>query len=212
MDRSTRDFSYDTKRWDFSNLIKSAIQETDLENLHTKTDFVALERKQDQSSPWHRMFYEAFPTIVQETYESFIREVIKPYFGVEYMVYQRIPTFRVHLVNGLGVGEFHKDSDYNHRSFELNCWVPITNAYDTNTVWVESEEDLGDYSPCNVTYGDILVFDGANLRHGNKINQTPTTRVSFDFRIIDRSEWTPTEMKSVHTGKSFDFDDYFSLC
>ena len=35
--------------------------------------------------------------------------------------------------------------------------------------------------------GQMLVFDGANLEHGNRINRSDETRVSFDFRVIPLS-------------------------
>ena len=96
---------------------------------------------------------------------------LKPLFG-EKIVFQKIPTFRVQLVGNLGVFEFHKDKDYNHGEDEVNFFLPITDAYSNNTIWTESEEDKGDYKPMDVNYGEIVMWDGANLSHGNKINNT----------------------------------------
>ena len=90
--------------------------------------------------------------------------------------------------------------------------MPLTNAYDTNTMWVESEEDKGDYTPVNSTYGDLIQFDGANLSHGNKKNITNQTRVSIDFRLQMESNYlkslpslSPKEIKMVN--RYYDFID-----
>jgi hypothetical protein len=120
---------------------------------------------------------------------KFIKEFIKPLFGGEQLVYQKTPTFRVHLVNNLSVGEFHKDSDYGHGTNEINFWLPFVDTFSTNTIWVESGPELEDYTPKSLDYGEILKFDGANLLHGNKINDTGITRVSVDFRVVKYSEF-----------------------
>jgi hypothetical protein len=84
------------------------------------------------------------------------------------LFYQKIPTFRTQLVNNLGVFEFHKDKTYNHNQNEINFYLPFTDAYETNTIWVESEEDKGDYKPMNTLYGQVVMWNGCHLTHGNK--------------------------------------------
>ena len=37
----------------------------------------------------------------------------------------------------MAVGEFHRDSDFGHDTHEVNFWLPFTDAYETNTVWIE---------------------------------------------------------------------------
>src|SRR5947199_244560 len=84
---------------------------------------------------------------------------LRPYYG-EAIAYQRVPTFRVQVPGNLSVGEFHRDKDYNHTEQEINWWVPLTPAYESNTVWLETEPDKGDYFPCAMEPGEILVFSG----------------------------------------------------
>ena len=56
----------------------------------------------------------------------------------------------------------------------------------------------------------MLVFDGVNLAHGNKLNETGKTRVSFDFRVIARSQYRPRhDAQSVNTGARFEIGGYF---
>ena len=40
--------------------------------------------------------------------------------------YQVIPTFRIGLPGNKFVGEYHKDSKYNHQSYELNFNLGIS--------------------------------------------------------------------------------------
>jgi hypothetical protein len=52
----------------------------------------------------------------------------------------------------IAVGEYHKDKWYRDAKWhsevsELNYYLPFTNTYGTNTIWVESEEDKGDFTP-----------------------------------------------------------------
>ena len=61
----------------------------------------------------------------------------------------------------------------------------------------------------NISYGQVLVFDGANLFHGNHTNETPTTRVSFDMRVVDESRFNPTGKNTVNKQKKFELGSYF---
>ena len=105
------------------------------------------------------------------------------------MVYQTKPTFRVQAPNNIAVAQWHKDKAYNHSCKEVNIFLPLTNAYDTNTIWAESEEDKGDYAPMEAKIGEYYIWNGANLLHGNKENITGVSRVSVDFRLIELSDF-----------------------
>jgi ectoine hydroxylase-related dioxygenase (phytanoyl-CoA dioxygenase family) len=146
-------------------------------------------------------------------YDEFILNVVKPLYN-EQIVYQAIPTFRVAYPNNIAVGEFHKDKHYRNGEWaamvkEDNFFLPFTDAYDTNTIWVESEEDKGDYDPMNCNYGEIIQWDGCNLSHGNKINITGKARVSVDFRVIKYSNYVPSEYESINTKIKFQIGGYY---
>jgi hypothetical protein len=49
------------------------------------------------------------------------------------------------------------------------------------------------------------------LKHGNKINTTKKTRVSFDFRVIPKSEYRPSSHNSVNTGLKFKIGEYYDF-
>jgi hypothetical protein len=173
------------------------------------------DRAHDQSSRWHEIFYAKVreDTSFLELYESFIKKVIKLRYGEE-IVYQAIPSFRVHLVNNVAVGEFHKDKDYREVEWsdavqEVNYYLPFTNTNEYNTIWMESEEDKGDFYPTVLSLGECLEWDGANLKHGNKINKSTSTRVSIDFRVIPSSRFKELDKGSINTGTTFNLGGYY---
>jgi len=211
---------YNKKDYPFRKIITSYMSkipsfinlEQDLEKLHlVDNKYEVLNVDTDQSTAFHKLFYEnanAEDSEFNSLYKSFIHNEVVKEMG-EDIIYQRYPTFRAHLPDNLGVGDFHKDSDYNHGVSEVNFWLPVTDAYDTNTIWCETEEGLADFRPVDVSHGQYLIFDGANLTHGNKINKTGKTRVSFDFRIVKKSEFKASNKKTVSQGIKFEIGDYF---
>ena len=89
--------------------------------------------------------------------------------------------------------------------------MPLTNAFDTNTIWVESEEDKGDFAPMNCNYGEIIQWDGSNLSHGNKLNKTGKCRISVDFRVIKKSEYIESNQSSINTSIKFAIGGYYKV-
>ena len=134
-------------------------------------------------------------------YQSFIKENILPLFN-EDILYQKIPTFRIQVPNNLGVAEFHKDKTYSHSPEEINIFLPLTDAMGNNTIWAETEEDKGDFTPMDAVYGEYYIWDGANLTHGNKINDTGNSRISVDFRVLPLSEFDDNNVKETITMKT----------
>jgi ectoine hydroxylase-related dioxygenase (phytanoyl-CoA dioxygenase family) len=186
-----------------------------IEDLSSINDNIEVfSREKDQSTKWHKLYYEwARIEEFTELYEQFILEVVRPLYDEE-IVYQAIPTFRVAYPNNIAVGEFHKDKFYRDINWavevdEDNFFLPFTDAFDTNTIWVESEEDKGDFTPMNCNYGEIIQWDGSNLMHGNKINKTGKTRISVDFRVIKYSNYKPSEYGSINTKSKFRIGEYY---
>jgi hypothetical protein len=200
---------YDTALYPFKDIIKDVLQEDELEKLHEKQTYDLFEVAKEAKTIWHPKYYSNFENKVYPLYKKFLQEVIKPHFGFLSMVYQKIPTFRIHLHGNVGVGGWHKDRDYNHTQGEINCWLPFTDTFGTNTIWMESEEDKGDYKPYDVKYGEVLIFDGVNLYHGNKTNEENITRLSFDFRIVDELMFKPSEKSTLNNPTQFTIGNYF---
>ena len=164
---------------------------------------------------WNQIYYNRWKedSSINDLYLKFLGEIIKPRFG-ENIVYQELPDIRIHLPKNVAVGDFHKDKTYRdplwaEKVNEINYFVPLTDAYGTNTLWAETEEDKGDYTPFENTYGECVEWNGCNLMHGNKINTTPITRVSFDFRVIPESRYIPSEHGSVNMKMPFKIGGYY---
>lgn len=204
---------YDTKVYPFRELIQqhfgffedlSRLHEYDENHSTLVVDFAG-----DQRTKIHKHFYKMYDENPEflSLYRKLLKEVILPQYGD--MVYQTRPTFRMHYPNNIAVGEWHKDGDYRHPKTEMNYWMPFTKAFGNNTIWIESEEDKGDYQPYEVDYGEILVFKGVSLRHGNKVNDTGKSRVSVDFRIIAFSDYEESSEASNYVKLKFAIGGYY---
>ena len=188
-----------------------------LSDLHFHKTYDLFERENDQSTIWHKCFYDKIREDISfdNIYIDFLDKVIKPRFDEE-IVYQKIPTFRVHLPGNVSVGEFHKDKHYRNQEWadkvqELNYFVPLTKAYGTNTIWAETEEDLGDFQEISANYGECVEWSASKLTHGNKQNLTSTTRVSFDFRVIPKSRYIDSEHLTINTKIPFGIGGYYEV-
>jgi len=204
--------NYDIQKFPFKEKIETLFNINELSLLNDNVEVFT--REKDQSTNWHKLFYQWARTdefILM--YDKFILEIVKPFYN-DQIVYQAIPTFRVAYPNNIAVGEFHKDKHYRNGEWaakvkEDNFYLPFTDAFNTNTIWVESEEDKGDYAPMNCNYGEIIQWDGCNLTHGNKINTTGKARVSVDFRVIKYSNYVPSEHESINTKIKFQIGGYY---
>jgi hypothetical protein len=127
-----------------------------------------------QKLPDHSPFYRL--------YHAFTRRVIAPEFGHK-ISYSSHPKMRVHLAGTPTVSKWHRDAEVTNRDDQMNVWLPFTDTYDSNTLWIETEYGRQDYKPVTVRYGQALVFDGGYLTHGTVANNTHKTRVSADFRF-----------------------------
>jgi hypothetical protein len=188
-----------------------------LSNLHYHKTYNLFIRDNDQSTIWHKSFYknikkdENFFMI----YKDFLTNYIKPRFNEE-IVFQKIPTFRVHLPGNISVGEFHKDKHYRDENWaekvqELNYFLPLTKAYGTNTIWTETEEDLGDFQEIRANVGDCIEWSATKLTHCNKKNITRRTRVSFDFRVIPKSRYIDSNHLTINTKIPFGIGGYYGV-
>ena len=205
---------YNTNKFNFAEQLQNLFN---IEKLDSINDLVPVfERKNDQNTKYHKLYYDWIRQDKSKLlYENFINEVVRPLYD-ESIVYQAIPTFRVCYPNNIAVGEFHKDKHYRNIEWaekvnELNYFMPLTNAFDTNTIWVESEEDKGDFAPMNCNYGEIIQWDGSNLSHGNKLNKTGKCRISVDFRVIKKSEYIESNQSSINTSIKFAIGGYYKV-
>lgn len=201
--------TYDLDRFDFPAEVAKALSVESLEQVPIDENISLRNRFNDQDTKYHSAYYRSSST-VQKLYNRFIKEFVSTVF-TESFCFQAVPTFRVHLPNNVAVGEFHSDGDYNHSVGEINFWLPLTRCWDSNSIWIEREIGSGDYRPISAVPGQIVIFDGVRLRHGNMVNNTGVTRFSFDFRCILLSLYKPRDARSINAGKRLVLGDYFSL-
>jgi hypothetical protein len=182
-----------------------------LEKLHEVEDHQRFTRETDQSTTFHRKYYDAFEAGMKPLYLQFLADVIQPYVQDD-LVYQKIPTFRVGLPNNVWVGEYHRDSWYGHPQEELNFLVPCTDMYGTKSLYIESEPDKKDFQPQTVKYGEVLHFNHTECTHGNEVNQEGTTHVSFDFRVVPYRDYRDDfSGASINSKMQFKIGGYFEL-
>ena len=216
-------FNYEKQKYRFVPIIEewfslnSMLPVNGITKLHEIKEYEHFERENDQSTIWHQIFYDMIrkDNLFNDTYIRFLKNVIKPRYGEE-IVYQKIPTFRVHLPGNVSVGEFHKDKHYRNVEWaekvkETNYYVPLTKAYGTNTIWAETEEDKGDFKPFNSDYGECIEWNASNLTHGNKDNVTKNTRLSFDFRVIPKSRYIESNHLTINTKIKFGIGGYYEV-
>ena len=207
-------YSCNLDEYNFRQEIEKMFGTDQLERIHEieDCDFGILDMETDQTTYLHKKFYEK----VEETnflndYKKFLKDVILPHFN-EDLLYQKIPTFRIQVPDNISVAEFHNDKSYSHSPDEVNIFLPITEAKETYTIWSESQENLGDYSPMNAEYGEYYIWDGANLKHGNKINESNISRFSVDFRVLPYSKYDENNMQETITTKiKLKLGSYFDL-
>jgi hypothetical protein len=171
-------FDYDLTEYPFPELVRLSLGVTSLYGL--EADLPKRTWQTDQQSPWHPLFYGDFHTW-QRVYDAFVREVVAERVE-EPFYYQRVPTFRVQLPGNTAVGELHTDAQYHHPLDEVTMWLPLTAAHGSASLWVQ--DDDGELQCVNAWPGQIAEFSAAKRLHGNKLNDTGRTRVSFDFRVL----------------------------
>ena len=207
-------YSYNLDEYNFRQEIEKMFGTNQLERIHEieDCDFGILDMETDNTTYLHKKFYEKVEqTNFLDDYKKFLKDVILPHFN-EDLLYQKIPTFRIQVPNNISVAEFHNDKSYSHSPDEVNIFLPITEAKETYTIWSESQENLGDYSPMNAEYGEYYIWDGANLKHGNKINESNTSRFSVDFRVLPFSKYDENNMQETITTKiKLKLGSYFEL-
>ena len=80
-------FSYDTSKYNFREAICKSLNNNDLENLHKKFDYFLLERNKDQSTAFHKKFYENYNDCgFKQVYERFIKEFWKGFLQFSILV------------------------------------------------------------------------------------------------------------------------------
>ena len=202
-------FDYDTKEFPFKQHIEQFFG-CRAEDIHKHMgDFKVFDRENDQSTLAHKVFYANFSKELKDLYVDFVNKVIAPIVKQEFY-YQLIPTFRIGLPGNRFVGEFHKDSKYNHLPYELNFNLGICGYEGEASLMVEDSEGSELFNLLECPYGKIFSFDHISCLHGSKPNPNDITMVSFDFRVALKALYFETTNQSVNMNRRFRPGEYFS--
>ena len=192
---------YDLEKYNFPEIIADFLNTDSLDMLqidaenHNSESMASLYKNMERTKAYedlYRSLNSDEGKRFYDTYFRFIEEVIRPAYD-EAIYYQSKPTHRILYLNSEGISRFHRDKDYGHKTYEINHFVPQTEAFGTNTIWIESQEGKEDFKPMELKPGQFARFDGPNLMHGAKTNTTGKTRISFDFRIMKSSDLSSSE-------------------
>ena len=190
--------NYSEEKYPFTRIIADYLETDELEllNYHDSEVLPSVEnsfyKNMEQSVIFKKLYqnlYSSQGSRFYDVYKLFIEDVIRPQYN-EPIYYQNRPSHRILFRDLKGTARYHRDSDYGHKVHEINYWVPQTDAYDSNSIWISEDVDKNapdDHKAVTINRGQYLRFPGATLSHGAVANTTNKTRVSFDFRIIPAS-------------------------
>jgi hypothetical protein len=177
--------SFDTERIPLLDAVQKALGESNLEDLPAAQGQFSIEER--SRGEYHQLFYKNFDDSIRTLYRDLVFSLLGG--DLESVYVQSIPTFRVHLRNSFSVGQWHRDTDFGHDPSETNYWLPLTHVQGNNSLWIDGVNVVAEY-------GEVVVFDGANIEHGDKLNDSPSSRVSMDFRTIPKAAYRETSRVS----------------
>ena len=182
--------------------------------------------KNDRISEFIRLFYKRYDENddLNKLYIDLLYKIKNDVFpNEEYLICQKTPNIRIHFPECTNIGKLetdpnkdiiglHNDSMFNHPENEINLMIPLTNMYDTNSLFIQADlekEDINSYKPLKLKPGEISFNYLNKYKHFNKINKTGKTRVSFDIRVVPFSKYKTSEKLSATGKNKFTIDDYY---
>ena len=202
-------FQYELSKYPFREELEKLFG-LELQDLHLWLgDFEKFDRKNDQQTIVHRVFYSNYSNIIEPIYKDFITNFLSQIIDFPFS-YQVIPTFRLGLPGNRFVGEYHTDAKYNHPDFELNFNMGLSNNLKPCCLMSEKISNSKEFHPIECKNGEIFSFNHIDCLHGSEINTTDQTMVSMDFRVAMIPFYREIDAKSVNMNSSFKMGDYFS--
>ena len=202
-------FQYELSKYPFRDELEKLFG-LELQDLHLWLgDFEKFDRKNDQQTIVHRVFYSNYSNIIEPIYKDFITNFLSQIIDFPFS-YQVIPTFRLGLPGNRFVGEYHTDAKYNHPDFELNFNMGLSNNLKPCCLMSEKVSNTNEFYPLECENGEIFSFNHIDCLHGSEINTTDQTMVSMDFRVAMIPFYREIDAKSVNMNSSFKIGDYFS--
>lgn len=107
--------------------------------------------------------------------------------------YQAFPTINIVRPGECSIGP-HCDLTQGHSIGNISFHIPLTAAFGTNAVHVESRPGREDWHPLSTKSPGLgYHFDGARCLHFNLRNETDITRVSINFSVAITRDCNETE-------------------
>jgi hypothetical protein len=216
-------YNYDNNIDELHKILESNLLSDEDKEYHSSIKILG---KNDRNSIFNKQYHHYIDnnSSFNQTYFNFINNYIKPLFpNEEKLVIQKTPNLRISFPNLTAIGKreeenddivgLHKDSDFGHHFEEVNIIIPITNMYDSNSVYFEpqinSNKNFDEYINMKINVDQFFVGKLNKLRHYNKINKTNKTRISLDLRIIPYSKYI--ENLKDFEGTKFEVGKYFII-
>jgi len=217
----SQEFNYEGKLDELHSLLETdKLQDVDKQSLCSMKKIGVNDRDSVLIKAFHK-FADSNPIFI-DTYLDFLRTYIKPMFSTEErLVVQATPNIRISLPNFTAIGAYendkdetiglHSDSDFGHFEGEINFVIPITNMFDSNSIYYEpfvnSNVDYRYYRSINLQENEFCMAYFNKLKHYNKRNSTGKTRISFDLRVIPYSKYI--ENYTFFENTKFELGKYF---
>lgn len=205
----TKTFEYKPSDYPFKEALEK-IFGVELKDIHRYLgQFDRFERKNDQLTLAHKVFYSSYREKIMPIYVSFIKHFIADIVRSKFY-YQLIPTFRIGLPGNTFVGEYHKDSKYHHQAYEINFNLGLANYMGKAALRVQEKPDVDNYILLECPYGKVFSFDHIDCVHGSDPNESNDSMVSFDFRLALKDLYFETNARSINLRTKFTPGSYFS--
>jgi hypothetical protein len=183
-------FAYDPARWDVRAIVSEFFGTDDLENLHLDSRWnphepgLAVPHHRITRNSWDagKALHDAVAKRSMPLLRSLVFDHVQSFVGTIRSC-QEVAMMRVNFHGSRAILRFHNDQEYGQRPQTINIWLPVTSAYASNSMYVESHPGLSDFTPVELEYGQALMFYGTELLHGTLDNVSGGTRISYDFRF-----------------------------
>jgi hypothetical protein len=137
---------------------------------------------QDQHTDLHQQLYHIHQSI-GHLYSQLAEAVVSTLI-LEPCYIQAIPTYRFGFPDNVWVGSFHRDSDFGHSAYELNCILALTPMRQSAALHVEDSPGSRHFEPLELDAFELMLFNHIDRQHGCLPNQEAASVVSLDFRFV----------------------------
>lgn len=216
-------YNFDDKLSNFHSILNSNLLEKQEMKYNTEIQKLGINDRNSIFIKDYHNFVDNNTYLLNDVYFNFVKEHIKPLYPQETaIVIQKTPNLRISFPNVTAIGKtiydindvvgMHKDSDFGHHCDEVNYIIPITEMFDTNSLYYEPFTNSGcttdQYINLKLTTNKYFVEKLSNIYHFNKINKTGVTRISLDFRIIPYEKY----IKNIDyfQGTKFELGKYYT--